>query len=413
MQQTALVVDNGLFVAVAMRLAKDGYKVLYYTPWENSSPLAREMAPGSGLEEQNVFRCNDRMEALSDGVDLVVIPDLYHEGFQYFVESHSEVPVFGPGSGQKLENDRWFLKELLDKHGHDVIASEEIEGVENLQKFIAKKENAEKIIKVSLLRGDMETFDPSKGSAVVWADDLKRRMGPIGSRVKFIAEDMIPDALEVGVDTFYRKGAMLGKPILGFEVKRSGVYLGTTDFSMSRFKPLADTVGGFFASTNYDCFFSNEIRCTKHREMYLIDATTRVPSPPGEVMLAAMKSFADVARGGAPDWEENLWFAEVGLYSDWLAEHYLEIEVPKEHRELFSFRCYCRIDGKDWAIPQDSRDSRIGSAFGFATTAKAAIEMADEVAKSVKAHQLDFDSVDVALEEVEKADAYGLSVGAT
>ena len=44
------------------------------------------------------------------------------------------------------------------------------------------------------------------------------------------------------------------------------------------------------------------------------------------------------------------------------------------------------------------------------SAAKAAIEMADEVAQSVKAHQLDFDSVDVALEEVEKASEFGLSV---
>lgn len=407
----ALVVDNGLFIAVAFRLARDGYKVHYWTPWENASPLAREMAPGTGLEDRGIFRCNDRMAVLEDGIDLVAIPDLYHEGFQQFIGTHSDVPVFGPGRGQRLENDRWFLKELLHNADCDVAAAELIDGVSALQEYVADPENAKNIIKVSLLRGDMETFDGSKGSAVVWADDLKHRIGPIGERVHFISEGIIPDAIEVGIDRFYKQGEMLGSPLLGFEVKQSGVYLGTTDFDIRPFKPLERTISRFLAGTDYNCFFSDEIRRTKEGHMFLIDATTRVPSPPGEVMLAAMKRFDDVVFGKPPDWNGHHWFAEIGMYSDWLKDHYLEITVPDDVRDHFSFRCYCRIDGKDWAIPQDSKDSRFGSAFGVGKTAEEAMRMADEVADAVTAHCAEHDSAKKALEEVEKAADYGLSIG--
>ncbi len=48
--KTALVFDNGIFAEIAVTLAKDFGRVLYYVPWTNAYPKSNALLIGHGVE---------------------------------------------------------------------------------------------------------------------------------------------------------------------------------------------------------------------------------------------------------------------------------------------------------------------------------------------------------------------------
>ena len=360
------MIDHGLFPAFAERLARDA-KVGYYSSWQNAFPVSREMAPGMGLE--GVTRVNDPLRAL-ELANVVAIPDLYHNDFESL--SRGNQPTFGAGEGNRLETDRWFLKEFLTQHDLPVVKSVELDGTDDLRAFLEDKENTDKYIKVSVYRGDMETFHHIDWlQSQTWFEDLVRRLGPLGRQMRFIAEDPIPDALEVGIDGFYVGHQLLTPFAIGYEIKDAGYVGVVTDDIPEIMRSTMDALSEYFAETDYRCWFSNEMRITKDGTVFMTDATCRMPSPPGGVMLEAISNFTEVittmARGkiAAPDFGKTAYLTEIVLKSDWVSEHWLEVRVPPRFANLVKLHNYCRIDGHLWVIPHDSQYSEFGSAIGY------------------------------------------------
>ena len=62
--QRPLILDNGIYVSLAARLAEET-PVAYYTTELNAFPVSREMAPGTGIK--NVERIDNPLEFMLAG----------------------------------------------------------------------------------------------------------------------------------------------------------------------------------------------------------------------------------------------------------------------------------------------------------------------------------------------------------
>jgi len=83
-KKCVMIIDNGLFVELAVTLSKTFGKVYYHTPWVNAFPQSNTRLVGTGIP--NVTRINDYWE-VKDEVDLWVFPDIYCGGLQLELES--------------------------------------------------------------------------------------------------------------------------------------------------------------------------------------------------------------------------------------------------------------------------------------------------------------------------------------
>lgn len=391
-----LIIDNGMYVNLAVRLAQET-ECAYFSAWHSAFPVSREFAPGSGIE--NLERVDDPITYMLEGnASHVIVPDLYLNDYERLAR-RMEIPVFGAAEGNRIETDRWFLKQLLDQAGLPVIATHEVSGLDAVRKLL--EADPSRYVKVSVFRGDMET---KKGrDFLTQYDSLKARLGPLGDQMRFLVEDEIPDALEVGIDTFVLNGAFAAVSIIGVESKDAGYFGTLADTMPALFKPTVVALSDYFARENYNCFFSNEMR-VRGDDVYMTDATCRIPSPPGGVMMAACRNLLDVlTKGEQPDYGDARYFCEIVLKSDWVAKNWTKVEFPAEIAERVAFHNYCVIDGATWVIPHDSEYEEFGSALGWGKTPDAAMAMCRESAEAVEATGLRFDPkvLDSAREDLE------------
>ena len=398
MKPIPLILDNGLFVNVAARMAQDT-EVAYFSTWAKAFPNSREVAPGSGIK--NVERVNDPVAFMLDGrASHVIITDLYLNDYARLATA-LELPCFATHDGSDLETDRWKLKEYLASKGLAVSESTEVEGLDELRKILEKEKDL--YVKVSVFRGDLETYhhvdwESTEPEFYRW----KVRFGPFGEKVRFILEQPIPDATEVGFDTFYR-GGWVFPMFFGPEIKDGG-YVGVQCHHIpDRYLPIMDALAEHFEKTGYNCFFSNEMRETKD-EIYMTDATCRVPSPPGGALMASMSNFTDfVLNGAKPDFAGKV-ICEIVMKSPTVRDTWMRVKVPKELKGRVGLHNYCEIDGQIWIIPHESKYEEFGSACGWGDTIDEAREMALEVAKHIAGEGIYYDEnvLDKAEEELGK-----------
>ena len=134
-------------------------------------------------------------------------------------------------------------------------------------------------------------------SQAEWYDRLKLKLGPIGERIKFIVQEPIESVCEVGIDTYFLDSGWQ-ELMLGWEIKDAGYVGRAMTFPPDKCLYTLNAVSEYLESSDYNSFFSNEMRITKDGTVYMTDATCRVPSPPGGVMMWAAKNFPDVVPQG-------------------------------------------------------------------------------------------------------------------
>lgn len=402
---TPLVIDNGLYVSLAARLSQD-QPVAYFSSWNNAFPTSREFAPGTGIK--NVERVDDPIRFMLEGkASRVIIPDLYLPGFEV-LSGELEIPFYGSGASSQLETDRSFMLEFLEEHGLAIIDSVEIDGISALEDYLRDKKD--KFVKVSVFRGDMETEPWTDWQdKQLWLNHLKVRLGPIGDRMRFIVQDRLDSEAEVGIDTFFDNG-WATPMILGVENKDAGYAGVLIDDFPKPLMPLMSALGEYLGEHRYANFFSNEVRLTKDGEVYMTDATCRIPSPPGGVMMAACRNLSDVILNGEnPDYGNARCFYEIVLKSQQCCKDYLAVSFPKAMAERYAFHNYCVIDGKTWIVPHDSGYEEFGSALGWGKDPDSAKAMALEAAEAIKGDGIRFD--DGVLEKADKELAKGAKLG--
>jgi len=198
-----LVYDFGLSVEHAARLAKDGHSVVYFTPWARGFPKFEEYAPGlnfDGLEKTLYFFDEVEKE------DCIVFFDIGAGDLCNYLRKTTNKPVYGAGIGEKLENHRALLKEVMKKVGLPTPNYEVIKGVPQLREYL--KTHPNKYVKLDIFRGDIESFGAKNYDSIkLYLDEIEVALGPFNETYEFVVEDFI-DGIEPG---FVMLGAIMRK----------------------------------------------------------------------------------------------------------------------------------------------------------------------------------------------------------
>src|SRR6267154_6596405 len=105
------IVDNGLFVDFARKIAPAFAKAEYYCPYQSYAPRSNQIAIGDGFDEME--RIKFVLQDV-DKVDLWVFLDLYHHDLQCYLEDIG-AKVWGARIGEELELYRWEFKEYMKR----------------------------------------------------------------------------------------------------------------------------------------------------------------------------------------------------------------------------------------------------------------------------------------------------------
>lgn len=421
--KSVLVVDSGLYIHVARRLAESFGRVYYFCPWVgNGFPSEKQRQIGTGIEGiERVYE----MWSTARRADLIVFTDIYYHDEQAQLRLMGK-RVFGSGYAGGIEIHRGRLRERMEQIGMDVLPYEMVVGEDALREYLEDKDEA--WIKASVTRGDFETLHwrGSKLSLPELNESL-RRMGPRAKDKEFLVEPNI-EGIEVGYEPYCIDGKFGSVALLGYEDKDAG-YLG----AVLPFEDLSDAVKLptlALSSTMGDLgcrgFFSNEIRVPTPEAIellrrgyeikisdgaaFLIDPCMRCGSPPSESYIELFENWDEVIWYGAEGEVVDLdpvakYAAQIVLKSHWVTEDYLPVFYPDEVERWVKLHNYCLLDGVATIMPQSFPE--FGSAIGLGDTREEAAKNATDVVKQIECIDLEwehdvFEKIDEMIKEGEK-----------
>lgn len=379
-----LVHDHGLCSEIAVTLARAGHSVAYHTPaYSQAFPKSFAAKIGFGLE--GVERVDNFWQA-ADRADMVICPDTFSADLVYHLKK-IEKPYFGAGEAESLEHDRAEMKQIQKAVGLPVGPYKSITGIEPLIEYL--KTHDDKWIKINQFRGDIETFHHDTWSASQ-AQFLGRMLIDFGANapfIEFLVEDPI-EGIEVGFDGFCIDGEYPMPCLVGYEAKDEGYVGKITDKLPPALEQVNRKLAPMFKRYQSKTIFSTEVRIAKDGKGYLIDPCVRAPHPPLAVELEAFKNFSDLITlksSSVKIKDGQAYWAALELKSDWVEDHWTEIEFPKQIRHMVKLQQACCIENKYYALPGSFV---IATVVGFGSTLKAAIGMCDGLAGTVKCRGL-------------------------
>lgn len=413
--KTVLVCDFGLFIEIARTLAKSFKKVYYHnSSWKSAFPKSNSYYIGYGVEELEVV---PNFWDVYDEVDLFVFPDVYSGDLQIHLESMGK-RVWGGRNGEEGELDRVLMKEHMKDLGLPVGKYDVVKGLEALRVYL--KANKDKWIKVSCLRGDMETFySPNYKFVEPKLDELEHTLGPIKYITEFVVEENLKDKVEIGYDGWTIDGQYPSECLAGIEIKDLG-YIGIAKKYTDLPKEITDfntKMSATFKEWGYRGFMSTELRVGMDKKAYMVDLCSRSGSPPNELYQNMYTNLAEVMWYGSEGIVvdpiiEGKFGVEALIHSPWADKNWQQIEFPKEFRDNIKIRNLAVINGQYYAVPQTVGLPEIGAVVAHGETLDEAIEKVKEIADQVKGYYLDIkiDSIDKGLEEFKKLEEYGIKL---
>lgn len=405
--KTVMVYDYGQFVEFSIRLSRDFGRTLYFAPWvEEGYPTSRILRIGEGIE--GVERVTEIWSHLDD-IDLIVFPDAYEPDLQEYLASLGK-RVWGCRQGAELELDRKKTKEIAKGLGIDVPPYRVVTGLDALRRHL--KSHDDQWVKISVTRGDMETFHSANYEAAEQRlDELEHNLGAKKKEMEFLVEEGINPAVEVGYDGFTIDGKFARGAIVGVEVKDQS-YVGRTlayrDLPEG-VKSVNEKLAPALKRYGYRGFLSTEVRCTPDGKAYLIDPCARAGSPPSEIMMEMIGNLSEILWEGAsgtvvePEFTAK-WGAMIVVDSEWAKENWQHVRFPPKLRDKIKLRHLTVIDGEHYTIPQGSGHAVIGGIIGLGDSADAAIADCRKTADQFEGHQIDkpVEALDKAKDELAK-----------
>ena len=416
----ALVVDNGLFVEIAIKLAKTYKKFYYYVPWESAFAKMNLGMIGTGLEGIEVV--DSIYGPHFDDVDLFVFPDIYFGYEQEMLEKMGK-KVWGSRTGECLELQREGMKEILTKLDLPVGKFTHIKGIANLRAFL--KDNEDVYVKIDKYRGTFETFHSANYKEVEpKLDEVEYCIGAFKHTIEFTVEEALPDRVEVGTDCWVvtDDNGVAHYPehtISGIEIKDVGfasIFKKYADIPevVTRFNERMKPV---FGAYNWRGFMSTEVRIGKDMKPYMIDLCARAPSPPNELYQEQYSNLADCIWAGAngvviePEATAK-YGAEIMLHSSWADKGWQPVTFPPELRDRVKLRNATKIHDVYYAIPQACGLPEVGAVIGLGNTLKEALDNAVENAEQVSGYYMEakMGAIDDIKEQCKKLDELGLDM---
>lgn len=292
---TACVIDAGLFLPFARRLAEDFKRVLFYNPDRRSFPSIKQGVIGDGFSD--IERTLDFWPHLND-IDLFCFPDIGNSGLQIHLE-HLGKAVWGSRSGDSLELQRRGFLKFLESTGLAVPEYTLVTGLDRLTEHLRDK--ADQYIKISRWRGDMETthwrdWQTDRG----WLDWMAVNLGPLKNHMPFLVFPAIDTPLEIGGDTYCIDGQWPDVMLNGLEHKDT-TYFGavTSRIEMPKqIQELLEALTAFTRERHYRNQISFEDRVKGDQHFY-IDATQRAGMPSSASQQLLWKNFGEIVWAGA------------------------------------------------------------------------------------------------------------------
>ena len=413
-KKTVCVVDNGLFIELAIMLSKSFGKVYYYSPWQSGFVKSNSIIIGEGVP--NIERINYVFDIINK-VDLWVFPDVYFSDMQVYLASIGK-RVFGSRKGDELELYRKESKEHFKKLGLPVGKYAVVKGLDDLREYLKQHDNV--YIKLSFTRGDTETFHSENYDNIEpKLDELEHTLGAVKHIKEFIVEDAIDDAVETGIDTICIDGKFPDHAMVGIEVKDKG-YIGKIRKYSELPKEIThfnDVISDTLKKYKYRNFYSTEIRVTKEHKDFMTDLCSRAGSPPNELYQNMYLNLADImwfgAEGECLDVEfKDEYGAEVLIISNWADKNWQAIEFPESIRDNVKLRNLTIINKKYYAAPQAVGIPEIGAVVASGKTMEEAIKNVQKLAEQVKGHYIEIpvSCLDSAQEELKKLEDFNIKL---
>ena len=361
---TFCVVDHGLGLPLAHRLAQDAKRVFYHTPWETGFARIHQCVIGDGYgDDRGVIRCNDPWKIKKE-VDCWIFPDIYHSGWQLELESQG-APVWGSRDADSLEMNREKFLNVLGKIGLKQAPHEKVMGLTNLRLFLRDK--TDKYIKISKYRGSFETchwrsWDEDHCNLDSWGVEF----GPTQDLIPFLVFDPIGDGLEIGGDTYTVDGQWPSLMLRGDEWKDKSYMSAVTPRDKIP-DPLEEVLTAFSPILKeYRCRnqWSMELR-GQGDEWYFIDPTPRLGMPSTASQLSVWNNFSEIVWAGAHgelvEPEPNGKFtAECALTLCGEKGAWRVAKVPEILMDVMKVGGCCEINGMACFPPNDNYGEHIG-----------------------------------------------------
>lgn len=416
--KSVLVIDDGQFLELAIRLSKEFGKVYFHNPsLIDGFPTAPKAAIGNGFDEMSWVR---DIRSVKDKVDLVVFPDIGNSLLQLELEAEGK-RVIGSRNGDRLELFRLAFKDVQKRLGLNVPKHVILTGLLALKDHL--KDTEDRWVKIDRYRGSFETqhhvnWELSQN----WLNKLAADIGPLGESMKFLVEEPVRGEVEFGYDGFFF-GEFPKKTLFGPEIK-SKCYIGAvTDYADmdERLREVNEKLSPELERYGYRNFFSTEVRITKDDENFkdgeavLIEPTCRIPSPPFESELEAYGNLGAMLWHGSVgeviEPEMTCKFSVCCRFShDDPPDGWRTIAIPEEIRASVKVYDAVKINGLYHIAPKLPNANRIGAFVGTGDTIEEAIANCRTVRDAMKDQPVssEFDSLSDALREIKSGEDAGM-----
>ena len=414
-KKTVMFVDNGLFCAMASRIAKDFGKVYYHCGQGGPFPHLSRARIGYGMPGLELVE--SPFDVPLDEIDLWVFPDIGWGALQQHLVAFG-CRVWGARRGDELENERVAMKKLMKKLGLPVGPYHIVKGGDALLEFMKTHDNV--YSKLPKYRGDWETIGGKSFEELEpkLKEDLNR-MGALRHTVEFVVEEAIPDAVELGTDYYNVDGQFPSQLLAGVEVKDRG-YLAKFCKRSELPEPLIrvdDALSPTLKGYQYRGFCSTEVRIGKDHKPYLVDYTARAGSPPNELYQEFYLNLSQILWEGAGgvlvDPEPIAKFgAQITIHSTYTTEHEQPVLFDKSVDDRVKLVNCAIIDDIHYVLCQHEGMEVVGSVIGWGDTPESAIEDAKTIAKEVHGYAIDVpqEALDEAQSQIDKAAEFGLKM---
>lgn len=402
------VVDNGLFLALAVRLAREFGHVLYHQPLPTTTPTVGDMVLGDGIEGiQQIERLYDHL----DDIDLFVFPDILRSDLQVHLENLGK-RVWGSRYADELELNRVRFRQLQAKIGLEYPVYQEIRGLSALRGYLEDYDDL--FVKVSSrYRGSMETWHHTNiAHSRNMLDSLAMEFGAVQDEILFIVEEPVDSELEDGLDTFTVDGQFPEEVCQGYEIKNKGIIMSVRPWSEQP-KQITDIAEALAPTIKqYRCrnFFSMEVRI-KGECGICLEPTMRAPDPGIGAQMELIDNLGEImwhgANGDLVQPKFNAKFAiQCAIIHDHAKEHWRTITVPEAHRDRVKLVDFCEVDGAHHLIPRAPFCEKIGWVVGTGDSLDAAIDQVMETTEALKDNPVavQTESIVDALKEIQEAE---------
>lgn len=388
------VLDQGIMVTQSQALSANGkHTVKYYSNWQRSEPCFSDFQPGMGVE--HIEKVKNFFDTVEES-DCLVNFDCYdQDSIEFLKNKYPNKSVFGSGRGVWIENDRWKLKQLIQKLGLPLQKSWHIIGVPKLREFLKSHPNV--YIKTNLWRSDCESFHAKSYDFVeMRLNALMVKYGAMADTVEFIAEEMLDSKVEIGVDCFFSKTDYLDQCFLAYEIKKEW-YLGlntTVRDLPPKIKLWMDKLKPTLQSFDYRSGLSFEWKVMEDGTCYLLDICARLLSPVSVAYPKWIKNWPEaVYRIGKGE------KIDLNIPYKYVAAIFFQSELGKDENvmvdvkdlEKVKLMCFSKNNGKYYSV---KGAKTLAIAVSEGKTWQECVENLKKNAESVDADELDKSKLD-------------------